>query len=438
MGWALSPKLRLAPLWPALAAILVTAGTAIALLPEPLAEEASRELEQTLRLVVEVLPPPSGELAAPDRALQLRLAELASGSGYRLTIVARDGTVLADTARPFEELAALENHLARPEIAEAFARGWARAHRRSPTTGLDSVYAARLVTAPDGAAWVARLARPVQSFAALRGSLVRAELAAAVVAGLVAWLISAWLTRSLFRPLSALITAADRLAAGGPWQAPTTPDTGELATLGRALERIAQWNERQVAAVAAERDHLSATVASMSEGVLVVGADGVPELVNAAFRALFGIAPDAAAAETLDLTREPRLADLIAGVLRSRQPAGLEIERHEPSPHTVALLASPLAAARERGTGVVVLARDLSESERLHEMRRDFVANVSHELKTPLAAIRGYAETLVDGAVDERATALRFSERILDQCRRLGELLDDLLTLSRLESTEPF
>jgi two-component system phosphate regulon sensor histidine kinase PhoR len=81
--------------------------------------------------------------------------------------------------------------------------------------------------------------------------------------------------------------------------------------------------------------------------------------------------------------------------------------------------------------------RDVTEAERLDRVRTDFVANVSHELKTPLAAIRGCAETLVDGALDERATALRFSERILEQCRRLEELLDDLLTLSRLESPEP-
>jgi two-component system phosphate regulon sensor histidine kinase PhoR len=438
MAIPFSPKLRLAPVWPALAAVAVAAVTAIALLPEPLAEEASRELEQSLQLLAPVLPTPDGELAAPDPALQRRLLEISSGTAFRLTLVARDGAVLADTARPFDELGALDNHLNRPEIAAALARGAGRSHRRSPTTGLDSVYAARLVVAPDGSAWVARLARPVRSFAALRGSLVRIELAAALVAGLVAWALSLWLTRSLFRPLSRLIAAADHLAAGGVWRPIDVPDVGELATLGRALERIARQNDRQVAAVAAERDHLRATVASMREGVLVVDRHGAPEIVNPAFRGLFGIAADAEPRDVLDLAREPRLGDLVAGVLRSGQPAGLEIERHEPSPHTVALHASPLASPDPGRAGAVLLARDLSERERLHQIRRDFVANVSHELKTPLAAIRGYAETLVDGAVEDPETARRFSARILEQCRRLGELLDDLLTLSRLESTEPF
>ncbi len=85
----------------------------------------------------------------------------------------------------------------------------------------------------------------------------------------------------------------------------------------------------------------------------------------------------------------------------------------------------------------MVVARDVTEAERLDRTRKDFVANVSHELKTPLAAIQGYAETLLDGALDERETALRFSRRILEQCRRLGDLLADLLTLSRLEGTAP-
>jgi two-component system phosphate regulon sensor histidine kinase PhoR len=438
MAIPFSPKLRLAPLWPALAAIVAAAATAIALLPAPLAEEAARDLEQSLELVAPFLPPVDGALTAPDAALQRRLLAVSAGTDYRLTVVARDGTVLADTATRLEDLPRLENHLARPEIAAALTRGSGTSWRRSPTIGLDSVYAARLASAPDGAAWVVRLARPVQSFAAVRGSLVRVELVAAVVAGLVAWAISAWFTRSLFRPLSRLIAAADHLAAGGAWRPIEVPDAGDLATLGRALERIARTNERQVAAIAAERDHLRATVASMREGVLVVGRDAVPELVNPAFRALFGIVADAEPRDVLDLAREPRLGDLVAGVLRSGQPAGLEIERHEPSPRTVALHASPLASPDPGRAGAVLLARDLSERERLHQIRRDFVANVSHELKTPLAAIRGYAETLVDGAVEEPETARRFSARILDQCRRLGELLDDLLTLSRLESTEPF
>jgi len=139
------------------------------------------------------------------------------------------------------------------------------------------------------------------------------------------------------------------------------------------------------------------------------------------------------ARDILDFLREPRLGDLIGRVLADAQPRGEILQRAEPAARTISLLASALAG----GDGCVVVARDVTESERLHQMRKDFVANVSHELRTPLAAIRGYAETLADGAAEDAATALRFSGRILEQCRRLGDLLEDLLTLSRLEGTEP-
>ena len=172
----------------------------------------------------------------------------------------------------------------------------------------------------------------------------------------------------------------------------------------------------------------------MNEGVLVTDRQGRVKIVNPAFRDLFGLPADASAATVLELVRQPRLTDLIAASLQSGNGGATELELLEPEPRTLTLLSSSLAA----GEGLVVVARDVTEAERLSRTRKDFVANVSHELKTPLAAIRGYAETLVDGAVDERDTALRFSTRILDQCRRLGDLLDDLLTLSRLEGTEPF
>ena len=104
----------------------------------------------------------------------------------------------------------------------------------------------------------------------------------------------------------------------------------------------------------------------------------------------------------------------------------------EPVRRTLALTGSTLGSQE----GAVVVVRDITESEQLNRMRRDFVANVSHELRTPLAAIQGYAETLCDGALDDRDTAQRFSQRIVDQCRRLAALLADLLTLSRLEGKE--
>jgi two-component system phosphate regulon sensor histidine kinase PhoR len=171
----------------------------------------------------------------------------------------------------------------------------------------------------------------------------------------------------------------------------------------------------------------------MSEGVLVVDRDGRAQMINPAFYRLFDLAGDFTGRPALEIIRHPGFARLIEDTLRQRQPQSAQIVLTSPERRTL-LLASAVLSGGERGA--VVAARDTTELTRVADMRRDFVANVSHELKTPLAAIRGYAETLRDGALDEPPTAKRFTDRILSQCRRLQELLDDLLILSRLEGVD--
>jgi len=134
----------------------------------------------------------------------------------------------------------------------------------------------------------------------------------------------------------------------------------------------------------------------------------------------------------LEISRQPHLARIIEATLRSGASETAEIDLELPARRNLSLASASLGA----GAGAVVVARDTTAFAQLAKVRRDFVANVSHELKTPLAAIRGYAETLRDGALGEPATAQRFTERIVAQCRRLQALLDDLLTLSRLESVD--
>ncbi len=202
-----------------------------------------------------------------------------------------------------------------------------------------------------------------------------------------------------------------------------------------AVNRLAARAEEQFEAVRKERDYLYEILASMSEGVLVVGTDGRAVMINPAFYRLFDLEGDFTGRPVLEIIRHPGFARLIEDTLRQGEPQSAQIELPTLERRTL-LLASAVLAGGERGA--VVAARDTTELTRVADMRRDFVANVSHELKTPLAAIRGYAETLWEGALDEPPIARRFTERILSQCRRLQELLDDLLILSRLEGADAF
>jgi two-component system phosphate regulon sensor histidine kinase PhoR len=425
-----SPKLRLAPLWPALAAVLTASLLLWYLLPGLFQSSASTQLLDTLRILSPIV---ADRAVRQGGDLQPWVHEIGADSGLRITLIRSDGSVIADSARTDQELHRMENHAGRPEVQEALARGQGVAVRHSDTTGQTYVYAARSLSDAKGELFVLRLAQPISELQALRGRLAAAMLLAALAAGVAILLTSLWIDRRLFQPLERLI-AQSRALVKGTVRRVEVPDEDELAALALALNRLAETAEIQFAAVRDERDHLKAILSSMSEGVLVVAADGRARLLNPAFRRLFDLDEDemnVTGRRVLELIRHPGLSHLVDDTLRLGEGQNGQIELLSPERRTL-LLASAALAGGERGA--VVVARDTTELTRLADMRRDFVANVSHELKTPLAAIRGYAETLRDGALEEPPTARRFTDRILVQCRRLQALLDDLLTLSRLES----
>ena len=428
--FGLPRKLRLAPLWPALAAVLTATALLWALLPGLLEKSASVQLLDTLRILAPIVVEKRQQLGFDPEAWA---RSVAADSGLRITLVRSDGVVIADSARTAEQVLRMENHAGRPEIRSAMATGEGSAVRHSATTGQTYVYAARTLTDAGGHLVILRLAQPLSQIEALRGSIAASMLLALLTAGVAILLTSLWINRRLFRPYYLLIEQAGELASGRIRRVPL-PDEEELATLAVALNHLAETAEAQFAAVRNERDHLMTILASMSEGVLVVGGDGRARLVNPAFRRLFDLSGEVTGRTVLELLRQPELARVVDDTLRLGEPQSGGIELQAPERRTL-LLASAALAGGERGA--VVVARDTTALTRLADMRRDFVANVSHELKTPLAAIRGYAETLRDGALDEPPTARRFTERILQHCRRLQALLDDLLTPSRLESVAP-
>jgi two-component system phosphate regulon sensor histidine kinase PhoR len=443
-GGRIVPKLELASLWPALAAILLATVLLWTLIPRQVERGAAQQLGESLQVLAPViaarLPAEPGELQAP---LQDQIVELAGGSTLRITLISGDGTVLADSARTRAEVAAMDNHASRLEVAGALATGEGWSVRRSTTTDSSYAYAARAFTGPDGRLYVARLAQPLAELSRLRRRLAGVMGVTALAALLVALAVLVWLSRRFFRPLARLVDGASAFAAGEYHRRLEPPGEPHLAALSDALNRLAARVEEQIARVRSERDHLEAIVRSMSDGVLVTDREGRALLANPEFRRLFALAGEVGGRTPLELTRRGELARLVAATLERGEARTAVVEMRSPERRTVALAATPLASdrpvagadlpARELH-GAVVVARDTTQATRLDEMRRDFVANVSHELKTPLSAIRAYAETLRDGALEDRPAAQRFVARILDQSRRLQALLDDLLTLSRLES----
>ncbi|MCB1054250.1 MAG: PAS-domain containing protein [Acidobacteria bacterium] len=432
MTWPSAPsfRLRLTPVWPALAALISSVVLLWWQLPDLQLKISERQLQGILDIVA---PQAESRLDLPPAEFQHWAALLPAGGPLRITVIRPDGEVMADSARTFEETARMENHGRRPEVLEALADGRGSARRRSATTGKSYLYAARTLTAADGSRWVLRVAQPIEEHLEVRRRLLAVTAVAAAVGLLVMGLVSLRLDRRYFRPAARLIEQASALAGRGMGHSVEVPEQQDLARLARVVNRFSAQGAEQLAALEAERDQLKLILSSMSEGVLVTDAGGRAVLANPAFRELFGLPEAIAGLSPVEICRRPQLAAVITEVLEKRSPQPSERQVETPDDRTVVLTGAGL-----RGNGgAVVVARDVTEEDRLVTMRRDFVANVSHELKTPLAAIRGYAETLGDGALDEPPVARRFVERILGQCRRLQVLLEDLLTLSRLESVSP-
>ena len=450
MAISFATKLRLALFWPALTALAVVGLLLLWLLPHRFERLAASELLETTALLAPLAAqqvaqhPGSGAAGAPDApgsrsdaSLQRWVRGLAESTQLRITLIRGDGVVLADSNRTEAELARMDNHADRPEVSQALASGSGTSVRRSDTTGIAYAYAARTIAVRGSGLMVVRLAAPIRTLEVLEGELAQAALLAVLAALVATAVLSWWVGRRLFSPLDGLVAGADRFVAGELAHRVPLPEETELAAVASALNRLAEHAESQVSAAQGERDQLRAILAAMAEGVLVTDAQGRALLANPAFARLFATRELVAGKLPIEVAREPALQQLVTTTLASGAAGAADVVVERGERRHVALLSAPLGDGR----GVVIVARDVTPVVRLTEMRRDFVANVSHELKTPLAAIRGLAETLRDGALADPDTATRFMGRILDQCARLQALLEDLLTLSRLESpagaTEP-
>jgi len=208
----------------------------------------------------------------------------------------------------------------------------------------------------------------------------------------------------------------------------------ELGKLARSLQRTAPRVRELVESLQLEGARREAILASMVEGVLAVDKDFRVIFCNDSFARIVGARlPAVPGMPLLELVRDPGLREIITTVLETGQPIDRRLTLPVAEAHSFEVLAGPLAGASTRG--VLAILHDVTRLERLERVRKDFVANVSHELRTPLAAISGYAETLLNGALEDQENNRRFVEIILAQTTRLGNIASDLLALSELEST---
>ena len=355
-----------------------------------------------------------------------------SGGGARVTVVASDGTVLADSAA---DPAKMENHANRPEVQAAIASGAGKDVRQSATLGRALVYRAYRFEPPSGSPVVIRFALPLaqvnESIVEFRRRLLLASLAMLVLGGAASLIYS----RGFSARIERLKDFSHRVASGDFQPLPSDDTEDELTDLARALNETAAHLNRTIRTLTGERNQSSAILRSMIEGVAVIDSKERVVFCNRAFAEILNI--DAARCEgrsLVELVRQADLLDLARRALTSADSLQGSLIIGTVMPRSFAVTATPVKALEPAANGAVIVLHDITELRRLERVRQDFVANVSHEFKTPLTAIQGFAETLLGGALEDEKNNRRFLEIIRDHAARLGRLTDDLLKLARIEA----
>ncbi|MBM3991102.1 MAG: PAS domain-containing protein [Planctomycetes bacterium] len=376
--------------------------------------------------------------ASPE--LELRIQRLGIDGAARLTLVRADGVVIADSER---DPVSIGNHRLRPEIEQALRTGEGWAERDSETVGRPYRYLARAVRVDGELAGFVRAAFPLDELEARISDLRVSATLTALVAASIAVVVALSFARRVSGPLSATAALAERVARGdyaGPTESVEGAD--EIARLSEAIATMNRQLEERLATKTADRNQVLAILGGMVEGVVAIDADERIVHINGVAARLLGA--DQAAVEgrrIWEITRVREVGDLLDHARRTGEPRsasctlvpsvgalGAQVE--------LELRASAIRHAPGERCGAVLVMHDVTELRRLESVRRDFVANVSHELKTPLTAIRGMVETMIDDPLMPTEMRARFLERVREQSLRLSALVTDLLSLAKLETQE--
>ncbi|HYL84604.1 MAG TPA: ATP-binding protein [Candidatus Angelobacter sp.] len=390
------------------------------------------QLAAIARIALAYPPDVSGVAASqpgPSSSLREWVARMAASSA-RVTVITVNGQVLADSQ---SDPQTMENHAGRPEIRDAFATGQGQSVRHSVTINRDLLYYAARLSVEGGTPVVLRFALPLQTVNEemweFRKRLWLASLAMLLVTGMAALLIS----RSFSSRVERLQVFSRRVAEGDfrPLDADRSGDA--LESLAVSMNETAARLDTTIHTLRDERNLSAAILGSMVEGVAVVNATERLLFANQGFAEILELdAPPQSGRALVEVARQTELLESVRQVLNGEPRVQAEIVTGTLRQRFFDVTVASVRAAET--SGAVIVLHDITDLRKLERVRRDFVANVSHEFKTPLTAIQGFAETLLAGALDDPQNRIRFLEIILDHSRRLARLTDDLLELSKMDA----
>lgn len=352
-------------------------------------------------------------------------------SSTRVTLVDAEGVVLADSWR---DPAQMENHRDRPEVSRALGGKRATSIRFSSTLQMNTMYGAIPLVHDGRVIGVLRAAVPLgaveESVGGLQMQIVFGGLLIALLAGLISYLVS----RRLRKPLDGLKEGARRFAAGDLEFRMPVPDSDELSEFAVVMNNMAEQLQQRIQQITQQHGVQDAVLTSMVEGVITFDMEERLIDVNRSAAALLRINPEKARGKSIqEVVRNVGLQRFVEQTIATVETTEGYITVVDDVERFIHVHGSTLRDAKRKPIGVVVVTNDFTELRKLENVRREFVANVSHELKTPITSIKGFVETLIDGALDDREDAMRFLGIVSRQADRLNAIIEDLLSLSRIE-----
>ncbi|HHP7235747.1 MAG TPA: two-component system histidine kinase PnpS [Desulfobacterales bacterium] len=356
--------------------------------------------------------------------------ELGQVSETRITVILPNGVVIGDSR---ETPQFMDNHAGREEVVEALAGRVGRSIRYSDTLRQRMMYVAVPVKSGDGIQAVVRTALAVTALEeSLRSIRLQIALGGLVIALLAAG-VSYYVSRRITEPIEKIRKGAEHFSAGDLSHRLPAPETEEMASLSEALNNMAAQLDDRMKTVVSQRNELEAVLASMIEGVVAVDMQERIISMNQAAGRMFECDPARSQGRNLqEVIRNLALQRFVVRALSSETSISDDFVLYRGEERILNIHSTPLYDAQEQ-IGTLLVINDVTQLRHLEHVRSDFVANVSHEIKTPLTAIKGFVETLQQSEVEDPEERARFLGIILKHVDRLNAILEDLLTLSRIE-----
>lgn len=354
----------------------------------------------------------------------------------RFTVILANGIVIADSD---ENPETMDNHRNRPEISEALEGNTGVAVRHSATLSRDLVYIAIPLKKNDSLVAVLRSSIPVISLSETIGTFSNKLFVAVIFIIVVSILISIILSRRLSKSLTLLKNLADNFAKGDfkplsfiRWH------TNETAQLAQSMDTMAKQLDERIQTITRQKNEQKTILSAMIEGVIAVDNDEQIIMINDAAGKMFNIDITQVKGKWIQGTiRNTSFQKFVRELLDTMTPRLKEITITADVERIIEIQGTPLRGKQDSTSrGVLLVLHDVTHLKKLERVRSDFVSNVSHELRTPLTSIKGFVETLLDGAKENSKNLDRFLSIISNHVNRLNFIIEDLLTLSWIEKGE--